>query len=285
MKKHAYLIMAHTNFNQLQSLINTIDDSRNDIFIHIDKKCTLDSSKLSSKYSKLYFTKRNNVIWGGYSQIDTELVLLKKAFSVSPDYNRFHLLSGLDLPIKSQDYIHSFFENNNQEYIDYDMNDQYFDDRCKYYYTFQDIVGRDNRNALIKQLRRIQNLLVKLQTKFKIIRHTNMTLYKGANWFSITNGMAKYILDNEKNIKKIFGMTLCCDELFLQTFAKISPFSNNINQINLRLIDWNRGKPYTFKAEDYNELLNSDCLFARKFDETIDSKIIDLIIAKVGCLS
>ena len=86
------------------------------------------------------------------------------------------------------------------------MNDHYFDDRCKYYYTFQDIVGRDNRNALIKQLRRIQNLLVKLQTKFIIIRHTNMTLYKGANWFSITNGMAKYILDKYQIKGLVFGL-------------------------------------------------------------------------------
>ena len=38
MNKHAYLIIAHDNFYTLEKLIKSIDDSRNDIYIHIDKK-------------------------------------------------------------------------------------------------------------------------------------------------------------------------------------------------------------------------------------------------------
>ena len=36
--KHAYLIIAHNEFWLLQQLIQVLDDSRNDIFIHFDKK-------------------------------------------------------------------------------------------------------------------------------------------------------------------------------------------------------------------------------------------------------
>ena len=36
--KHAYMIIAHTNFQQLQTLIDLLDDERNDIYLHIDKK-------------------------------------------------------------------------------------------------------------------------------------------------------------------------------------------------------------------------------------------------------
>lgn len=36
--KHAYLIMAHQNFEQLAILLELLDDIRNDIFIHVDKK-------------------------------------------------------------------------------------------------------------------------------------------------------------------------------------------------------------------------------------------------------
>ena len=38
LKKHAYLIMAHNNFYVLNKLILLLDDERNDIYIHIDKK-------------------------------------------------------------------------------------------------------------------------------------------------------------------------------------------------------------------------------------------------------
>lgn len=36
--KHAYCILAHNNWEQLQLLLNCIDDDRNDIYLHIDVK-------------------------------------------------------------------------------------------------------------------------------------------------------------------------------------------------------------------------------------------------------
>lgn len=38
MDKHAYCIMVHGNWQQLQLLINALDDVRNDIYLHVDKK-------------------------------------------------------------------------------------------------------------------------------------------------------------------------------------------------------------------------------------------------------
>lgn len=45
----------------------------------------------------------------------------------------------------------------------------------------------------------------------------------------------------------------------------------------MRYIDWDRGTPYIFKADDYEDLINSKNLFARKFDEEVDKVIIDKI--------
>ena len=36
--RHAYLIMAHNEWELLNTLLSLIDDTRNDIFLHIDKK-------------------------------------------------------------------------------------------------------------------------------------------------------------------------------------------------------------------------------------------------------
>ena len=53
-----------------------------------------------------------------------------------------------------------------------------------------------------------------------------------------------------------------------------------------RKIDWQRGRPYTWEKKDYQELINSEELFARKFDESIDKEIIDLIYEHInGCNS
>ncbi len=68
MKRHAYLIMAHNNFGILEQLLRCIDDERNSVFLHIDKKVkNFDFERLKNICckAKLYYTpKRYNVKWG-----------------------------------------------------------------------------------------------------------------------------------------------------------------------------------------------------------------------------
>ncbi|NLC18426.1 MAG: hypothetical protein GX757_04270 [Clostridiales bacterium] len=88
--------------------------------------------------------------------------------------------------------------------------------------------------------------------------------------FSITHQLAKYIISKESWIRETFKYTTCADEIFLQTIAYNSGFASNIINDNLRFIDWKRGSnssPYIFRISDYNELINSKSLFARKFNE------------------
>ena len=98
--------------------------------------------------------------------------------------------------------------------------------------------------------------------------------YKGAQWFSITDNMAKYVVDNFRIIKKQMRFSFFTDEIFLQTLAMMSPYRDKVQNNNLRFIDWQKGNPYVFRLEDYNRLMNSGFLFARKFDNNIDNKII-----------
>ena len=96
--------------------------------------------------------------------------------------------------------------------------------------------------------------------------------------------MAGYIISNEKFIKKYFKYSYCSDELFVQTLVYNSKFYNNLYLKKdddymsiMRYIDWNRGEPYIFKSEDFNDLINSKYLFARKFSTKVDKMIIDKI--------
>lgn len=50
----------------------------------------------------------------------------------------------------------------------------------------------------------------------------------------------------------------------------------------MREIDWNRGNPYVFRTEDFEILMNSPCMFARKFDEKTDREIIERIYEKIN---
>lgn len=56
-----------------------------------------------------------------------------------------------------------------------------------------------------------------------------------------------------------------------------SPFRNDVVNDCLRYVDWERGKPYTFSDEDFDLLMSSNNLFARKFDYSKNPEIVDHI--------
>lgn len=281
--RHAYLIIAHEDNYVLKTLIELLDDRRNDIFIHLDKKTVKFSFEYYEKFknAKIYFIPRKKVYWGGFSQVEVELELLK--FAIKKDnYDYFHLLSGADLPLKTQDEIYSFFkENNGKEFIGISKeNRENYIERIKYYY-FESLRTRRK----VKIIRRIHRKFEKLQKIINVRRNKDISIYKGGQWFSLTNDFIQYILKNEKIIKKIFHHTFCPDELFMQTMIMNSNYKEKIFDINnsddnkaaMRYIDWQRGKPYIFNKKDYNLLMNSEMLFARKFSENKDKEIIERI--------
>ena len=90
-------------------------------------------------------------------------------------------------------------------------------------------------------------------------------------------------------INKMYKFTVTADEIFLQSLVLNSEFKENLYNKNyddnyssiLYSIDWNRGNPYVYRKEDYDLLIKSNMLFARKFDMNIDSDIIYKIRNKV----
>ena len=69
MAKHAYLIIAHKNVEQLNYLISLLDDERNDIYIHLDKKSSIQESEVTTVLKgNVYFIPRKSAHWGSLSE-------------------------------------------------------------------------------------------------------------------------------------------------------------------------------------------------------------------------
>lgn len=292
---HAYLIIAHKNENQLKKLLQLLDNKNNDIFIHIDKKAALSMRlfdyRQCCKYSNVYQYSEYRISWGSFSIIECELFLMEQAAKVNK-YQYYHLLSGLDLPICTQKEIHDFFDKHSgMEFILFsscqENSGALVDDRVKYYWAsrWYDILPTKKSLSI---MRKLDNIQVKIQKLFGINRLNGLKidhLFRGAQWFSITDNLVRDILNEKKNILSIFKASKCCDEVFLQTFIKThTEYEGKIYGSDLddydsikREIDWNRGGPYTWRLSDYDEIMSSNNFFARKFDETVDSEIINQI--------
>lgn len=288
--EHAYLILAHKTDLTFYTLLYMLDYPNNSLFIHMDRKnkefdaCSMEHVKQNLRYATVYFTERTDVRWGSYSLVYAIVILLKKAVRTGK-YNYYHLLSGEDLPIQSHESIDNFFTKyNGLEFIELEPAREgggYHDlDRVRYYHWFQERLGRENKKYIIRFLRKIT---LSVQKLLHIQRNRSILFMRGSNWFSITDELAHYVLDQEDWIKKIFRYTFCADELFLQTIVYHSRFQEMLFQKDgkeyscMRSIDFQRGTPWIWREEDYEKLLESDMLFARKFDAKVDRNIIEKI--------
>lgn len=293
MGKHAYLILAHKNMGQLRKLVELLDHPRNDIFIHVDAKCKdfnqNEWTDVCHESSLIFLPTRYTVNWGGVSIIKSELALLKHATQAAA-YDYYHLLSGMDLPIKPQGYIHEFFDSHKgSEFINLWKIESSTRTRFKYFTLFP-----EGENSFPK---RISNHIFKglqMLVGFKINRNVNF--HYGSQWFSITDELARYVVEKEPWIYNVFSHTSICDEVFLPTIVCDSRFRDRIfvptpvsagesNLGNMRLIDWSRGDsirhPWTFRSDDMPLLESVDHLWARKFDETVDPVIIEMIYKRL----
>lgn len=282
---HAYLIMAHNDFYVLETLLKMIDDERNDIYIHIDQKVKnfdFDHYRKIVTKSKIFYIKRRNIQWGSYNIIKTELELYKSALH-NGNYKYYHLLSGSDLPLKDQDYIHNFFDKNEgYEFINIWSKEKLLMannsriNRFKYFYVFSN-VGTNNRG-----IRRINSVLLELQKKIHVDRYKNAYQYGfGSEWASLTEDAVKLILEKEGWIRKTYRFTYCCDEIYKQTILcqnkNLKKYQGEVP--NVRYIQWDAGDlsdhPHIITSDDYEALKKSECIFGRKFATNVDKAIID----------
>lgn len=287
--KHAYLILAHANPNQVRTLLKMTDDPRNDIYLHVDSRAGFgyDEFRECCRKSSVHFIEpRISIHWGGFSILKAELALLKA--SVPGNYMYYHLLSGMDLPIKSQDEIHRFFsENRGKEFLNlWKIKGQTLS-RFSYYTP----IPEGGRFFLTNYL---NNFVKGLQILVGYKINRDVEFHYGSQWFSITHGLAEYAVGQEEWLTRTFRHTSTCDEVFMATLAFRSPYRDNIfdnteytgnscfdNTSNMRFIDWTRGKsvrhPWVFTSADYDLLMSVPHFWARKFDERVDSGIIDRI--------
>lgn len=298
--KHAYLIMAHNNFEQLKLLIEALDNKRVDIYIHIDVRANFtnfDSLKSHKKNSNIYVFSTRAIYWGDYSQSQCEIDLLEMAHSHGP-YAFYHLISNADFPTASQNKILDFFDANSTcEFVSFrfPMNAWPFSKKPyttehKYYHILTKYLRSPYkiRDYLVYYL---EYFCVFLQFLFRVDRIKGEFISaKGSQWWSFTEEFTEYVLSQKEWINKHFKMARSGDEAWPAILAYNNPYFRErlydkqydcSNRANQRYIDWERGFPYTFKIEDYDEIISSGLPFVRKVDMRNDGGLVLKLYEKI----
>ena len=277
--KQALLITSYKDFEQLIDLIKQFDYNFN-IYLHIDKKSELNKDiykELLSISNVKYISRKYRINWGGINHLKAIILLSKKAL-INKDNKYFHLITGQDFPIKPNDYFKNLLFNNCNKNINYlDISklpksgwakENGGMDRIEYYCLY------DLFNAKTSFGNKWILRIINIQRKLNIKRSINFSkqLYGGSTYWTLYYDTLQYVIDfTKKNpiFLNRFRFTFCAEEIYFQTIIMNSEFANHVFNDNLRYIDWETGRggfPAFLDENDYEILINSDKLFARKIE-------------------
>ena len=272
--KHAYLILAHNEPELLSLLVERLDDVRNDIYIHFDRKLSV-LPDIKTLHAGLYILKdRVDVRWADVSMLEAEYKLFNAVVDSGSQYSHHHLISGVDLPLKNQDYIHSFFvQHQGKEFVGLHQRpmNSHADRALHYWHPFTRSFRGSGCVFAIKRI--LRYLVIQTQVLLGIRRNTTIPFHKGGQWVSITRELIDYLLEQEDRAFTIFSRTFGADEYFVPTLIWDTPFMERLFDATdesrgaMRYIGWRAdGQLIDFTPQDLPALQQTEYLFARKFN-------------------
>ena len=284
--KHAYLILAHNEPELLSLLVERLDDVRNDIYIHFDRKLSV-FPDIKTLHAGLYILKdRVDVRWADVSMLEAEYKLFHAVVDSGCEYSHYHLISGVDLPLKNQDYIHSFFaQHHGKEFVGLHQRpmNSHADRALHYWHPFTRSFRGSGCVFAIKRI--LRYLVVQTQVLLGIRRNTTIPFHKGGQWVSITRELIDYLLEQEDRAFTIFSRTFGADEYFVPTLIWDTPFMERLFDTTdesrgaMRYIGWRAdGQLIDFTSQDLPALQQTEYLFARKFNSR-DKAFLQEILA------
>lgn len=272
---HAYLIIAHNEFEVLQKLVEALDDPRNDIYIHFDKKVK-SLSQLKVKYSNLFICKKRiNVHWGDVSQLKAEYVLWQESYKQGK-YTYYHLISGTHFPLKSQDSLHRFFDSVANRIVLQKMEQGESEVDLKLKRISVCVKSYNSENQFMRKLSQFTwKCFLRMQYICGYRRNKQYVFKKSSTWCSLTEEAVAYMLSVKREVLRKYRYTFCGDEFFVFSELYDSPLKDQIYDYDKLLkCDFFRTGPIVYNSADYETLVGSDCLFARKFSAS-DLTIVD----------
>ena len=284
--KHAYLILAHNEPELLSLLVERLDDVRNDIYIHFDRKLSV-LPDIKTQHAGLYILKdRVDVRWADVSMLEAEYKLFHAVVDSGSQYSHHHLISGVDLPLKNQDYIHSFFaQHQGKEFVGLHQRpmNSHADRALHYWHPFTRSFRGSGCVFAIKRI--LRYLVIQTQVLLGIRRNTTIPFHKGGQWVSITHELIDYLLEQEDRAFTIFSRTFGADEYFVPTLIWDTPFMERLFDATdesrgaMRYIGWRAdGQLIDFTSQDLPALQQTEYLFARKFNSR-DKAFLQEILA------
>jgi hypothetical protein len=292
----AYVILAHKLPEQLVRLVRKLDTKEDSFFIHIDKKADDETYKRISEplrsFKNVRFLDRLVCNYGDFTHVGATLHGIQEIITSGFQYDYVILLTGQDYPIKTNGYIRQVLEKCDSksfmEYFTLPSNEHWKNengglDRLNYWHF--NIRGRSLsfpkkggfEQSFLDSVGSAMAGILPARRKIPL----NYNLFGGSAYWCLSREcieyLNKFVRENAAFVR-FFRHVLLPEEIFFQTVLLNSPLADRLVNDNLRCINWTGSwHPEIFRLKDFKTFINTDGLFARKFDTSIDAEVLDEI--------
>jgi hypothetical protein len=274
----AYIVSAYKYPAQLARLLRRLQSGRASFVVHVDRKTSRrtlrEMLERTDDVPDVRFLPRHICHWGGFGHVRATLKGIDDLLARGVPFDYAVLLTGQDYPLRSPAAIERFFK---------DAEGRSFMNHWPLPFAPWGARGGLERieDWHVITYRRL-HLALPLERKIP----GGLQPFGGGAYWCLARPVVEYIheyLARDPAYVRFFEHVFVPDELFFQTIVINSPLRDTVVNDNLRYIDWSREPaPAVLRVDDFPTLVSSDKLFARKFDLTVDDRILDLLDEHIG---
>ena len=281
----AHLILAHKSPAQVERLVAALDHPAADCYIHVDQKADIKPFLHLAKRDRVFFIQRRiKVFWAEYSMVQVTVNGLAEILRRG-NYGYINVLSGQDFPLMSADLIYEYLvKHRGTEFITCikeSDGDPWWSDAMLHVWRY----NMENWRIPGKyRVERLANWLVgKGLLPPRRFPLPNYVVTGRSQWFTITASAASYLvefLQKNRSVVRFFKYVWGADEFVFATVLYNSTFGERTRD-NLHFVDWSTGKasPKLLTTGDFDTMVSSGKLFARKCDLQVDAEVIQRLEA------
>jgi hypothetical protein len=267
----AYIVSAYKLPDQLVRLVHRLRTEGTHFVVHVDRKTDRrvygQMVRGVEELGCVDFVPRHVCHWGAFGHVRATLKGIDRLYADGISFDYAVLLTGQDYPICPAAVIErrlaesdgcSFMNSWDVPHAGWSGHGGL--DRIERWH----LVGRRHLHVSLPLSRRAP---------------AGLTPFGGGPYWCLARRVVDYVqafVHEHPEVVSFFEHVWIPDELFFQTIVMSSPLRDTVVNDNLRFIDWSREPaPAILRRDDLESIVASGKLFARKFDATIDSEILD----------
>lgn len=292
--KLAYIISAYKYPEQLVRLVRRIHAPGACIVIHVDRNTAATVYDAMTRgvadLDGVHFLPRHRCFWGDFGHVWASLKGIHYLLRTNRPFDYVALLTGQDYPTHARHIREGVLREC--------TGDEFIEGKPLPYATWPEggltrvekwhfnLLGRrfsfpENRpfrNPLLGMLWRFLVRCAPDKRKMPLGHRP----HGGGSYWCLSRDCVEYIdrfVDEHPGYVRFFRTVHVPDELFFQTLVMNSPYRERVRQEGIHLVNWNTHSPHPeiLTSDDFDRIAATRHLFARKFDATIDSAVLDRI--------